>query len=432
MRSLTLIEHRELFRVQKRSIACRLKPLATESALIVGAVGFFGFLALSPVPPTESPFGYVTAPVIRGDLTISVHATGTVEPTRLIDVSTELSGTLTRVLVKPNDIVKVGQVLAELEPTASRAQVARARAQLAAARARVREANAGVRHAASDLERKRKLFANRHLSEKELENAQHAVALGTAAVEKLTAEVEMAEADLRMAESNLAKTRIVSPVNGVVLRRTAEPGQTIAASLQPPALFRLAENLDEMEIKVDVDEADALSVSAGKSATFSVQAVRNRKFPARVERLHLGPEIVQGVVTYKAILVFDNRKLGLRPGMTAAADIVVEEVRGALLVPNAALRFPGVAMAAAAQSPQAATRSSLRSAIGLATASAGSQQGASVVGSGSQRRLLVVEGGSSREVIVEVGPTDGNLTVVSGAGLHPSLTVVVDFADAKR
>lgn len=407
------------------------KSLLADVLVVALACATLGYIATLAGGETEASHGrYLTAPVVRGTLTVKVHATGTVEPTRLIDVSTELSGTLRRVLVKPNDVVKTGQVLAELDPSYTRAQVARARAVVAAARAKLQEGQADARRSTADLGRKQRLHANRHTSERDLDSAEFASSRAVASVERLRAEIEMAEADLQIAEANLTKSRIVSPVNGVVLRRNAEPGQTIAASLQPPVLFRIAEDLTEMQIRVDVDEADSMNVAAGQMATFSVQALRKKRFVAKVERIHIGPEVVQGVVTYKAILTFDNRRIKLKPGMTAAADISVDRVRDALLVPNAALRFSPTATLATPPAPI------LSQALGIAPAN-GAQpppEQAEVTdqearGTSEAQYIYVIDAGRLRRIAVEVGPTDGTSTAVSAEGLTAGQRVVIDIAD---
>ena len=160
-----------------------------------------------------------------------------------------------------------------------------------------------------------------------------------AAVESAKADVGVAEADVELNETNLLKSRIVSPINGVVLKRNVDPGQTVASSLQAPILFTIAEDLTQMEVQVDVDEADVGKVKEGQHGTFSVDAYPDRKFRARIRELRYGSEVVQGVVTYKAVLSTDNSELLLRPGMTATAEIIVQQVAKALTVPNAALRY---------------------------------------------------------------------------------------------
>ena len=288
---------------------------------------------------TGSAVRYVTEPVARGSLTLIVTATGSVQPTNKVDISSELSGTVRRVNVDFNSEVKVGQVLAELDTDKLAATVESAKAHLTAAKAKVREADATRIEKEKDLARKSTLADRSVVSSLELDTARAAHDRAVAALASAQADVGVAEADLKLNETNLAKARITSPINGVVLSRNVDPGQTVASSLQAPILFSIAEDLRQMEIQVDVDEADVGKVKEGQRATFSVDAHPDRKFSAQIRELRYGSEVVQGVVTYKAVLSTDNTELLLRPGMTATAEITVQQVEGVLLVPNAALRF---------------------------------------------------------------------------------------------
>ncbi len=395
----------------------------------------FGSMPPSQLPATETVVPsasakFVTAAVTTGNLSIRVAASGTVEPVRLVDVSTELSGTISKVLVDNNDTVKAGQVLAELDPATLANEYNRAQAHVAAAQARVKQAEAATVAAAKDLTRKTSLAARDLTPARELDNAAANSQQAKASVDALKAEVRAAEANLAIAKANLEKGRILSPIDGIVLRRNVEPGQTVAASLQSPVLFRLAQDLDRMQIRVDVDEADALKVRKGQIATFTVQALRDREMEARVDKLFVGPEVVQGVVTYKAILIFDNSKLGLRPGMTATADILVDDVRDGLLVPNAALRF---------QPPDDAVENSLLVAgsqllgmpVGTANANSGivaPEHRGPGVGGPDLRRVWIDDGGKATPIDVEAGATDGRMTAIVPGSLKPGQHVIIDLA----
>jgi len=247
----------------------------------------------SVVPPASSKF--VTAPAITGDLSISVAASGTVEPVRLVDVSTELSGTISKVLVENNDTVKAGQILAELDPATLAIELNRAQAQVAAAQARVKQAEAATVAAAKDLTRKKTLAARDLTPARDLDNAAANSQQAKASVDALKAEVRAADASLAIAKANLEKGRIVSPIDGIVLRRNVEPGQTVAASLQSTGVVPLGtRSRPHCKVRVDVDEADALNVRKGQAATFTVQALRDRQLEARVDKLFVGPEVVHG------------------------------------------------------------------------------------------------------------------------------------------
>jgi HlyD family secretion protein len=282
---------------------------------------------------------YQTQAAQRGDLTVTVTATGTVQPVNQVDVSSELSGIIRKVHVDNNSQVKAGQVLAELDTVNLAAQVERNRASLAATRSRVAQAQATLNERSRVLERTTTLTARQFSSENALDVAKAEYERAVASLDSANADVSVAEAELKQSETNLAKAKIYSPIDGVVLRRSAEPGQTVAASFQAPILFTLADDLRLMELQVDVDEADIGKVREGQKATFTVEAYQGRRFPAEISSVRFASETVNGVVTYKAILRAANEDLALRPGMTVTAEIVVEEIAGAILIPNAALRW---------------------------------------------------------------------------------------------
>jgi HlyD family secretion protein len=184
-----------------------------------------------------------------------------------------------------------------------------------------------------------KISGNRAVSVHDLDAAKAALARARADEAAARASVDLARATLEVNETDLSKAVIYSPINGIVLTRSVEPGQTVAASFQAPVLFTLAEDLSMMELHVDVDEADVGQVQEGQRAVFTVDAYPDRSFPAHIRQVRYGSKTVDGVVTYETILVVDNSDLSLRPGMTATADIVVKEIENTILIPNAALRY---------------------------------------------------------------------------------------------
>ena len=285
---------------------------------------------------------YKTQNASRGDITVIVTATGTVKPTKTVDVGSELSGILKSVEVNYNDKVKIGQVLATIDPTKYEAQVTQSKAALDSAKAKILQAKATVSETRSKLEKYehvRQLSNNKVPSQSEFDAAQAAFERAKADESSAIAVEAQAKASLDAYETDLSKAVICSPINGIVLTRSIEPGQTVAASFTTPVLFTLAEDLTQMELHVDVDEADIGQVKEGQEATFSVDAYPNREFKAQIIQTRYGSKTVDGVVTYETVLKVDNSDLSLRPGMTATADIVVQKVQGALLIPNAALRF---------------------------------------------------------------------------------------------
>lgn len=367
---------------------------------------------------------YRTEPVRAGDLVVTVTATGAVQPTNQVDVSSELSGIVREVLVDFNSRVEVGQVLATLDTDKLAASAASAKARLAAAEADVQEAEATVVETKLDYERKRTLVAKEMISVQELDVAKAAYTRALARVESARADVAAAEAAYKVIETDLSKSRIRSPITGIVLHRNVEPGQTVASTLQAPVLFTIAEDLTKMEVQVDVDEADVGKVHEGQKAVFVVDAYPDRIFTAEIRELRFGSEIVQGVVTYKAVLTTDNSGLLLRPGMTATAEITVEKITDALSVPNSALRFTPPA----ARAPRD-ERSFLERLIpGRPRLRAPSENAAA----GRDRRIWILVDGEPRERPVKTGPTDGVRTQILDGDLKAGQEVIVDVMSAGR
>ena len=365
---------------------------------------------------------YLTEPVTRGDLTVIVTATGSIQPTNKVDVSSELSGTVRRVYVDYNSPVKAGQVLAELDTDKLRATVENSRAKLEAAKARLKVAEVTVEETEKDYKRKQALAERSISSVHDYEVAEALYHRAVASLASAKAEVDVADADLRLNETNLSKARILSPINGVVLKRSIDPGQTVASTLQAPVLFSIAEDLTKMEVQVDVDEADVGKVKVGQTASFTVDAYPERRFPARIRELYFASEVVQGVVTYKALLSVDNSDLSLRPGMTATAQISVQEVKDAVLVPNAALRF-----SPASEAPQAETSLLRRVLPGPPRFRPASQR----EDTGPSRKVWLLQDGLPVAAPVVVGATDGRHTEIVGGEIKPGQGVIVDSVTAR-
>ncbi len=361
---------------------------------------------------------YVTKPVEVGQLEVSVSATGSVEPTHRVDISSELSGTLRQVLVDFNDRVEKGQILATLDTSKLDAQVMNSRARAKSAQAQVTLAKATVKEAERELARKTELAGV--VSRSDIDAAEAVRDRALAALASAEADVEVAAASLAVDETNLSKSSIVSPISGIILKREAEPGQTVASSLQAPILFSIAEDLKNMEVQVDVDEADIGAVKPGQKARFSVDAYPGQKFEAEVREVRYASEVVQGVVTYTAILGVDNSELLLRPGMTATAEILTQDIRDALLIPNAALRFsPPMANAAV-------ERSILDSLIFRPRFSRSSPRSEQEPGV-----WILGPDGAPKRVEITIGPSDGRYTQVL-SGLQAGDGIITATATAKK
>ena len=363
---------------------------------------------------------FVTEPANKGSLTLSVTANGTLQPTTSVNIGSELSGTVLRVLVDVNDKVKKGQVLVELDTAKLSDQVARSRAAVSAANARVRQAAATVKEARGNLARLEevaRLSGGKVPSQAELDSGR--AVLERALADELSAQSSVAEARAAAAtdETNLSKASIRSPIDGVVLTRSVDPGNAVAASLQAVTLFTLAEDLRKLRLQVNVDEADVGAVKVGQKASFTVSAYPSRKYPAKIYRVAYGSTITENVVTYVTYLEVDNSDLSLRPGMTASATITATERQDVLLVPNTSLRFTP-SLGAGAKAKGGIVSSLLPRMPQGARKTAG--------GSGPAKQVWVLRDGAAVAVNVSTGISDGRMTEVSGGELQAGMLVITD------
>ncbi len=377
---------------------------------VLGA-GLWGWSARNAAP---TAIRYDTTPVEQGDLTVTVIATGTVQPTTRVDISSELSGTIAAVEADFNAEVTEGQVLARLDDTNLRSRVSTAEAQLAAAAARVVQAQATVSETTETWTSTQELDARGLAVRATVIAARAAHDRALAAVDIAQADLKLAEAALEESRTDLAKAAIRSPITGVVLDRTAEKGQIVAATLNAPVLFTLAEDLSRMELQVDIDEADIGRVAVGNEATFSVDAYPGRTFPAVITQLRFAPEEVDGVVTYKAVLSVENADLLLRPGRTATATITVDRQPDVLLVPLAALRY-------APPVTEEASRSG-GGLLGLILPSRGGTSRQKVDGNS----IWVLRSGQPVKVKVTPGASDGQVMAVASEDLAAGDLVITD------
>jgi HlyD family secretion protein len=314
--------------VARRPLASAVLGFAVLALLI-----WFMFLGGDGAP------AYVTAPVERGTLKVVVTATGTVEPETTVAVGSEISGRIDAVLADYNDEVKKGQVLVEIDTTSLKNALAKSEATLDESKATLLQYQATQIETAARWKRYKGMAAQNAISQLELDRALADLKRAEANYVGGKARVKANEAQRAADETSLAKAVIRSPIDGVVIERNIEPGQTVASTFQTPTLFMLADNLSHMELQVNVDEADVGQVREGQSATFTVDAYPNRLFQARIEKLRYASTTLNNVVSYVAVLSVNNEDLALRPGMTATAEIVTAEKKDALLVPNGATRF---------------------------------------------------------------------------------------------
>ncbi len=395
---------------------------------IVLALGVLAALIFTRTGAKSEAARYLTEVARRGDLTVIVTATGTLEPTNTVEVGSELSGIIRTVTVDYNDQVKVDQVLAELDTSKLEAQVTQSKASLEAAEAKVVQAQATVKETGSVLDQYQRVWeasGGKVPSRTAYDAAEAAFARAEADEASARAEVARARATLEANKTDLAKSVIRSPINGIVLTRSVEPGQTVAASFQAPVLFTLAEDLTKMELCVDVDEADIGKVEEGQEAEFTVAAYPNRAFTARITQARYGSSTTSGVVTYETVLQVENPDLSLRPGMTATADITVKKVEAAVLVPTAALRFTP---------PIREEKKPSGSLVGSLLPRPPRQENHNhQENSGTrEQQVWTLRDGQLTPIPVTIGPTDGSWTEIVSGQIEAGTTVVVDTNDAGR
>jgi HlyD family secretion protein len=404
------------------------------SRIAVAVAALLVLLIVTRCSGDDTQTDYVTAEVKRGDIAVNVTATGNLAPTNQVDVGSEISGIVETVMVEVNDRVTKGQPIAIIDTSRLDDAVTRSKATLAANEATVGRERATMAEAQAQLGRLQEVYriSNGQVPSKtELASQKAAVERARASLRAAEANVVAARAQLSSDSTQVAKAIIRSPVSGVVLKRSIDPGQTVQASFNTPSLFIIAEDLAQMKLEVSIDEADVGQVKAGQPATFTVDAYPGRSFPAKIERVDLGAKNLSGssssgaatstsnVVSYLANLLVNNDDLALRPGMTATATIATAGEKNVLMVPNSALRFIP---------PENAVKTNEKSGFQFRPPNAG--QGTKVVrekdiGAGSVQTIYVLgEDNSLEPIAVTTGFSDGRNTAVTGKGLKPGTRIV--------
>jgi HlyD family secretion protein len=410
----------------------RLWLRALWAILALAAVG--GGIAYATRKKPDVGPRYETTEVTRGDLHVSITATGTLSALDSVPVGAEISGRVLKVLVDFNDKVTKDQILAEIDQEQYVARRDEANAQLAAANANRLTAAATAAEAELKTSRLRSMADAGLSSTQELEAAEATLTRAQAAVKSAGAQYTSTAASLKVAISNLGKSIIRSPIDGVVLERSIEPGEAVSSGLQTPVLFTLAADLSEMRLAVKVDEADVGQVKAGQKATFTVDAYPNRIFDSMVVSVKNMPTTAQNVVTYETRLSVKNPEGLLRPGMTATATINVDDRMGTLLVPNTALRYTpkpkGAPEAEGTASSKGFSISSLLKPPRGSSKPAGSAKPKAAAKSASSHAVYVLRNSQLERVEVEIGATDGLMTAITAKGLETGVQVVVGEATA--
>jgi len=383
----------------------RLVWLLAALAAAGGGYGLYRTLGSASTPPPS----YATAKLQRGDIEQQVTATGTLSPLVTVTVGSQVTGRIQEILADYNSRVHKGQVIARIDSQIFHTEVDRARANLTAAQANLRKADAAAREARLQYERDRGLAEKKVVAQAEVDTREASYQSALAQVAAGRAAVTQAQAALSQARTNLAYTTIVSPIDGVVVSRSVDVGQTVAASLSAPTLFTIAEDLRRMEVHTSVAESDVGKLAEGMPVRFSVDAFADEEFAGEVKQVRYEAQTVQNVVTYDAVVSVDNAALKLRPGMTANVSFIVAAREGALRLPAAALRFR----------PQQ-KRSGVQ-----ATAASQKSKGK---GKGEGRAVWVLQKGQPAPVRIKTGISDGSFTEVLEGGLREGDQVIVGLA----
>lgn len=360
--------------------------------LIVVVLGIAAFIFLKN---KENGLKYRAEKITKGDIETTVTATGTVNAVTTVLVGTQVSGTIKYIYVDFNSPVKKGQLLAMIDPATFEAQVDQARANLLSAKANLEKAEAALVDAKRTFDRNKQLFSKNLIARSDVDTVETNYEMSKAQVSAAKSQIAQTEAALKNAQTNLGYTRILSPVDGVVISRNVDVGQTVAASFQTPTLFTIAQDLTKMQINTNVDEADIGKVSIGYDVGFTVDAYPDITFKGRVWQVRNAPITIQNVVTYDVVIKVDNPELKLKPGMTANVSIIVSTKKDVLKIPNAALRFrPSEKVAAVAE-----------------------KKGAGV---------WIIEKGKPKRIPITTGISDGNFTELVSGDIREGQEVIVE------
>lgn len=376
------------------------KNLKIALAVIVGGA------ALSLMLKDDVKVGsYITHKLAKGDIVEKITASGTINPISTINIGTQVSGTISEIYVDYNSKVIKNQLLAQIDPALFEATVGQKRAALSVAKAEVQVAENEVDYAKKNLERIKKLNASRYSADKDLDLAEKEYNNAVAQLALKKAQVEQNQAALDSAETELRYTKIISPVDGIVVSKEVEVGQTVAASFQTPTLFNVAEDLTKMQIEASVVEADIAKVHNGQVVEFSVDSFPDEVFIGKVTQVRNEAINTSNVVTYEVIIEVDNKDLKLKPGMTANVEIITANKKDVFLVPNKALRF-------------------------YVTDENGDTKRY------KDKGIWVLEGNTPERIVIKTGVADDDFTEISADGLTEGMKVILEEnsaeAEAKR
>jgi HlyD family secretion protein len=395
--------------------------------LLIGGAGFAYWRMgnSNKVPP------FLTVPASKGNIRQVVSSTGTVQAVTTVLVGSQVSGTIARLNADFNTKVTKGQVVAELDPSKFKARVEETRANFLAAQASLAKAKVAVEDAQRTLKRTQDLKQRELVAQSELDAAQTAYDAAVSQYNVAQAQVGQAQASVNQASIDLGYTVIRSPVDGIVISRNVDVGQTVAASLQAPTLFTIANDLTKMEVHTNVDEADVGNIREGQDVSFTVDAHPARRFRGKVHQVRNAPQIIQNVVTYNAVVRIDNKGLLLKPGMTANVQFLVSEKEDVLTIPNMALRFRPPEEKNEAQDLLRQQQSRTAPRVGQRrTSRPGSGGGGGGGGRVREVKVYVMRNARAQPVEVQVGITDGSKTEVVGGELQENDPVIIGMSSA--
>jgi HlyD family secretion protein len=397
----------------------RILLILLVAAAAGGAVWWFGFHDANP------PVKYRFAKIERGDLRVNVTATGTVQPYLLVQVGTQVTGTIQKLVVDFNSRVKQGEIVAQIDPAPFQAKVDQDKANHAKAQADVTRVKAGVVQAEKELARSRELMKKELISASELDAAIATYDALAAQVKVAEASVAQAQAALESSQVNLRYTTIISPIDGIVISRNVDVGQTVAASLSAPTIYVIADDMQKVQVMANVAEADIGRIKEEMDVTFTVDAHRSDRFRGKVAQIRLSPTTVQNVVTYTVMIGAANPGAKLLPGMTANVSFDIAQYHDILKIPNAALRFtPPPDPNAAAQAPATTNTNTNTTATGAAP-STGRPRGERGERGKQPSRVWIATATGAVAVQVGADATDGTWTRMSSGDLKEGQEVIV-------
>ncbi len=414
---------------KSRRRRARIYQIIGLVALLGASVGIYLWRAKST---RSKGVLYITAQAQLGDLKETVTATGTLKGLDSVDVGAQISGKLIKINVDFNDHVTVGEVLAEIDPVQLQSRVDQSNAQVNAAQASLVLAKATLAQTKAQYARSLDLSQKGLISSKDLDAAKADADRAAASISSATAQATLARASLKDVQTSLSYAVIRSPIDGIVLSRLVEPGQTVAATMSAPILFTIARDLTQLRLYVDIDEADVGKVKEGQDASFLVDAWNEHAFVSKVLSVHNLPTAGQTVVTYQAVLSVDNTALLLRPGMTATATITSDERKGVLLVPNAALRFspPAKTSSSGAGIPFLTGSTPRISGGGGGTRTKTAANKKIITAADSQGLVYVLADNLPKRTVVEIAGTDGEKTEIKN-GLSAGAAVITSIDQRK-